>query len=216
MLYPMAAVKGRRYDATGRQAGSHETRQRILSAARSAMVEHGYHGATVARIAQDAGVNVDTVYALVGRKPVILHELIEQAISGTNEAVPAPERDYVMAIRAEPDPARKLAIYAAAMRSIMQRLAPLFMALRDASSTDSEASAVWHQISERRAGNMRLLAEDLRQAGGLRLSARDTADVLWLSNSAEVFTMLTVERGWSPARYERWLTDTWQRLLLPD
>ena len=37
----------------------------------------------MAGIANRAGVNVDTVYELVGRKPVLLRELIEQAISGT-------------------------------------------------------------------------------------------------------------------------------------
>ena len=40
-----------------------------------------------------ADVNVDTVYALVGRKPVLLKALIEQAISGTDSAVVAEERD---------------------------------------------------------------------------------------------------------------------------
>ena len=29
-----------------------------------------------------------------------------------------------------------------------------------------------------------------------------------------LFVMLTGERGWSPERFERWLADTWARLLL--
>jgi hypothetical protein len=27
--------------------------------------------------------------------------------------------------------------------------------------------------------------------------------------------LLTVERGWSATRYDRWLADAWHRLLLP-
>ena len=29
-----------------------------------------------------------------------------------------------------------------------------------------------------------------------------------------LYVLLTVDRGWSPARYERWLAESWRRLLL--
>ena len=211
-------VKTRHYDNTARSEKSTETRQAILDAARAQMLERGYRATTIADVARGAGVHVDTVYALVGRKPVLLHELIEQAISGSNAAVPAEQRDYVAAIRAEPDPRRKLTIYARATREIHARLAPLLLALRDASTTEPEARAVWEQISERRARNMRELATELRSAGGIRsgLSITEAADTIWVTNSAEVYVLLTVERGWSPHRYERWLANSWSRLLLPD
>jgi AcrR family transcriptional regulator len=209
-------VKRRPYDATNRQAHSRETRRRILAAARQTIIERGYRGATVARIADKALVNADTIYALVGRKPVILRELIEQAISGTDEPVVAEERDYVRAIRAEPDPRAKLAIYAKATCSIQGRLAPLFLALRDAARTEPEADRVWHEISHRRAANMRKLATDIRDAGALRkgLTISEAADVLWTTNSSELYVLMTTERGWSVDRYERWLAATWERLLL--
>lgn len=210
-------VKGRSYNAGNRQASSLETRARVLAAAREAIVESGYRGATVAGIANRAGVNVDTVYELVGRKPVLLRELIEQAISGTGVAVSAEERDYVRAIRAEPDPRKKLRIYARAITLIQARLAPLFLALREASATEAEAREVWQEISNRRATNMQRLASDLRSAGGLRqgLTVNQAADVLWATNGSELYVLLTVERGWSAARYERWLADAWCCLLLP-
>ena len=210
-------VKPRRpYNAAQRQARSAETRQRILASARALLLDKGYRATTVAAVAAGAGVNVDTVYELVGRKPVLLRELIEQAISGTDHAVTAEQRDYVQAIQAEPDPAAKLAIYARAVRAIQARMAPLFLALRDASSTEPEAHQVWQQISERRAANMRRLVHDLRATGALRagLSVAEAADVIWATNSAELYVMLTVERGWTPRHYERWLADTWCRLLL--
>jgi len=211
-------VKTRKYDNAARLAKSDETRQAILDAARAQMLERGYRATTIAGIARAAGVHVDTVYALVGRKPVLLRELIEHAISGSDGVIPAEQRDYVAAIRSEPDARRKLAIYARATREIHARLAPLLMALRDASTTEPEAEAVWGEISARRALNMRRFAEELNSAGGIRpgLSITDAADTIWVTNSAEVYVLLTVERGWTPRRYERWLADTWARLLLPD
>jgi AcrR family transcriptional regulator len=212
-----AKVKRRSYDATSRQSRSAETRQRILDSARSLILAKGYRAATIGAVAAGAGVNVDTVYELVGRKPVLLRELIEQAISGTDHPVTAEEREYVKAITAEPDPAKKIAIYARAVRRIQERMAPLFLALRDASSTEPEAHEVWKQIGERRAANMRRFVRDIRGAGGLRanLSVDAAADMVWALNSSELFVLLTAERGWSPRRYERWLADTWCRLLLP-
>lgn len=38
--------------------------------------------------------------------------------------------------------------------------------------------------------------------------------MIWATNSAELCVLLTIERGWFPDRYERWLADAWSRLLL--
>jgi AcrR family transcriptional regulator len=210
-------VNTRSYDRSQRQARSVQTRRRIIDAARELILENGYRATTIAAVAASAGVNADTVYQLVGRKPVLLRELIEQAISGTDHPIVADERDYVQAMKAEPDPTRKLAIYARAVCTIQGRLAPLLMALRDAASTEPEAEQVWHQISQRRAANMRRLILDVRTAGGLRpgLTVDEAADTVWALNSSEIYLLLTGERGWPPARFERWLHDTWCRLLLP-
>lgn len=214
----VAETVKRRYANDGRRAGSRATRQRIVEAARALMLERGYRGTTVADIADGAGVHVDTVYALVGRKAVVLRELIEQAISGVDGAVDAEERDYVKAIRAEASARGKLGIYAAATRAIHTRMGPLFLSLRDASTTEPEAEDVWREISDRRAANMGRLARDLEATGELRagLSLEEVADVIWVTNSIELHTLLTVDRGWSADRYERWLADSWCRLLLAD
>jgi AcrR family transcriptional regulator len=205
----------RSYDNEGRRAQSDQTRARILDTARELLMAKGYRATTVAAIARGAEVHVDTLYALVGRKPEILRELIELAISGEDRPLAPEERDYVQRMSVEPDPVARLAIYAAAMRSIQARMAPLFLALRDASSTDPEAKAVWQEISDRRAANMRRLVAAMGEAA-LRpgLTVEEAADVIWATASSELFVLLTDERGWSHERYERWLQDTWCRLLL--
>ncbi len=206
----------RSYDNTSRRARSEETRTRILDAARTAFTSRGYRATTIAEIARTADVHVDTIYELVGRKPAMLRELIERAISGTDRPVDPRDRGYVKAMQAEPDPAGKLAIYAGAVRDIQARMAPLLLALRDAASTEPEARQVWQEVSQRRARNMRDLVRGLGPPGTLRagLSIEEAADVIWATGAAEFFVLLTVERGWTLDAYERWLADTWCRLLL--
>lgn len=210
-------VKTHSYDVRLRQERSAETKQRIVEAARELILEFGYRTTTMAGIARRAGVNVDTVYELVGRKPVLLRELIEQAISGVDRAVIAEERGHIISMRLSEDPVEKLTIYAHAMKETHARLAPLFLALRDASSTEAEARDVWREINDRRAVNMRKFIRDLHHVGGLRLdlSIESAADMVWVLNSSELYSLFTKERGWSPKHYERWLADAMCRLLIP-
>jgi AcrR family transcriptional regulator len=169
-------------------------------------------------IAQAAGVALDTVYATVGRKPALFRLLVEMAISGQKEPVPAEERDYVRTIRAEPDAGKKLELYAAALRAIHARLAPLFLVLQTAAPLDPELKALWNEISERRAANMRSFAKDLKATGRLRegLSLNIVADVVWSMNSPEFYLLLVEQRGWSPEQFQAWLADAWKRLLLQE
>jgi AcrR family transcriptional regulator len=213
----VASSVKRSYDNDRRTAQSQNTKLRILEAARQLLMAKGYRATTVAQVARAAGVHHDTIYALVGRKPEILRELIEMAISGADGPVAPEEREYVQRMLAEPDPRQKLAIYASAMQAIQTRMAPLLLALRDASSTEPEAEQVWKVISERRAANMRRLVVDLGE-GVLRpeLSDDTAADIIWATASSEVFILLTTQRRWSLRQYEDWLYDTWCRLLLDD
>ena len=173
-------------------------------------------GLTIGAVAKAAGVNIDTVYASVGKKPALFGLLVEAAISGGDAAVPAQERDYVRAIRAEPDAAAKLRIYAAALGAIQPRLAPIFAVLQAAAPQDEALNSLWQDIARRRAENMRLLAQDLAATGRLRpgLSVDRVADIIWSMNSPEFYLLLVEQRGWPLEEFERWLADAWARLLL--
>jgi AcrR family transcriptional regulator len=217
MTLGVKADGGKRpYHAPRRLVHAAATRHSILGAARELFVQHGYAATTVGGIAKRAGVSLDTVYATVGRKPALLRQLVETAISGSDQAVPASQRDYVVRIRAAMTARDKLAIYARAITEIQQRMASVFLALRDAAATDPECSALWTEIATRRAANMRLFAADLRSTGELRsdLSNDQVADIVWSMNAAEYWVLLVRERAWSPDEFAAWLTDAWTRLLL--
>jgi AcrR family transcriptional regulator len=192
------------------------TRQAVLAAAKGLFVDKGYAATTVAEIAERARVSVDTVYATAGRKPALLRALVETAISGTDRAVPAEQRDYVTRIQAATTAHDKITIYAHAVTGIQQRMAPVFLALRDAATTDNDCAALWAEIAQRRATNMRTFAADLRATGQLRddLTDDQVADIIWSMNAAEYWVLLVRERAWTPNQFAAWLTDAWTRLLL--
>ena len=214
-MTPMPGPVKRRYDATRRRQGAARTRAAILDAARQLFTEGGYAATSMTAIADRAGVALDTVYASVGRKPELARLLIETAISGTDQAIPAGQRDYVRAVQAAPDAETKIAIYAAAVAAIAPRLAIVLAIIQQAAHTEPDLATLWDQIAERRAANMRLFVADLATVTPLRLDPGEAADIIWATNAAELYQLLVRQRGWSPQRYERFLTDTWRRLLLP-
>lgn len=206
----------RTYNSGARKAAAEATRLKILEAARAAFLECGYAGATMPAIARKAGIALDTVYAAVGKKPALMRLLVETALSGGSEAVDAEARDYVAAIRAEPDARRKLALYAHAIGAIQPRLAPIFKVLQTAALQDEGLGALWREISDRRAANMRLFVQDLMVTGQARtdLTEAQAVDIVWSMNSPEFYLLLTEQRGWSAPQFTAWLADAWRRLLL--
>lgn len=211
---PAAGARG--YHSPRRAEQAAATRRDVLAAARDLFLDAGYARTTVAQVAARARVSPDTVYAAVGRKPALLRELVETALSGTGQAVPAEQRDYVTRIGRATTAAEKIGIYAHAIAAIQQRLGPVFLALRDAALTDPDCAALWTEVSERRSRNMRLFAQDLRATGELREDLDDdrVADVVWSMNAAEYWVLLVRERGWPPERFAEHLADTWTRVLL--
>jgi AcrR family transcriptional regulator len=209
-------VKRRTYQSVVRAEAAAGTLQAILAAARALFVERGYDAMTMQEVADRAGVALDTVYEVVGRKPLLARLLVETAISNADEAVPAEQRDYVRRIRAAPSARAKLTIYAAAVVDIHGRLAPLVQALRVASSRHPDLATMWREISDRRARNMRLLAAEVIASGEARrgLDLDRIADVLWALADPELYLLLIDQRGWSPEAVESWLADAWIRTLL--
>lgn len=207
----------RSYRSERRAEQAAATRTAVLRAAREHFVERGYAATAVAGIAASAGVNVDTVYRSVGRKPQLLLAVIDMALAGTDEPVVAEQRAYVQAVLAAEGARAKLETYADALGRVMPRTAPLFDSLAQAALTEPDCAALRDSIGERRRANMLKLAIDLRATGDLRddLGDDEVADLLWTTNSPEHYA-LAVARGWSADTYARRLGDLWTRLLLAE
>ena len=88
--------------------------------------------------------------------------------------------------------------------------------IQQAARTQPELAALWDQIAERRAANMRRFVAHLATVTPLRLDPDEAADIVWATNAVELYQLLAGQRGWSTQRYERFLADTWRRLLLAE
>lgn len=206
----------RRYDVTNRQVAAGKTRRKIVEAARALFVDRGYARTTIPAIAEAAGVSVETIYLSVGPKAALVRYLIETALSGTDEPLPALERPGVAEIQAEPDPRRKIRMFARFVRQLQERLAPIWAIVLEATPGDPELISMLQELRQRHVGTMRLFVKHLAAVGALRrgLSVGLAADVLWATNSPEFYGLLARGRGWSGDKLENWLADAWQRLLL--
>ncbi|HEY7780300.1 MAG TPA: TetR/AcrR family transcriptional regulator [Ktedonobacterales bacterium] len=207
----------RRYDASRRQEAASRTRRAIVNAARRLFTESGYTATTMGAIGAAAEVSHETVYAAFGPKAALFRHLVETALSGTDEPVPALEREVVRQARAEPDPRRVIDLFAHTVRQLHERLAPLFAVLTDGAASDPDLRAFADELASRRVGHMRAFAADLAGKGGLRdgLTIEMVGDVVWVLNSAEFYLLCVRGRGWTPERFEEWFADALKRLLLP-
>jgi AcrR family transcriptional regulator len=200
-------VKPRRaYDASRRQVQARANRAAVLAAARRRFLEHGYAATTLAAVAADATVSVETIYKAFGNKPGLLKSVVDVAIVGDDEPVPMMEREFVQRNIAEPDPRRKLTMYAEHFAVTGARSMPMALVVRQAAASDPAAAAVWQQLQTERLTGMTAFGEHLHAGRHLRrgVTAEEARDVLWTYTSPELWDLLVNERGWPPARFSKW------------
>jgi AcrR family transcriptional regulator len=92
----------RRYDSTGRQVQARRSREAILDAAQMLFLDAGYAATTIAAIAAEAGVSVETIYKAFGGRPGLVRAIYQRGLEG-REPVPAFQRSDAMRER-ETDP----------------------------------------------------------------------------------------------------------------
>lgn len=197
----------RSYDATRRQEQARQNRRAVLDAAHRRFVAEGYAATTIAAVAADAGVSVETVYKSVGKKPELAKAVFDVAVVGDDEDVPMLQREFVARNAAEPDPRRKLEQYGEHLGAVAPRISPLLLVIRDAAAVDGGAAEVWAQVQAERLTGMTAFAAHLDEGGFLRagISRDEARDVLWTHNSVELWDLLVRQRGWTDERFGRWL-----------
>lgn len=207
----------RSYNSSRRKEQARQTRRQIVEAARSLFLERGYAGTTIEAIAGQAGVAVETVYATFGNKRAILSQLLDVSLVGDDRPIPLLEREEPQAVMHETDQRRQMARFADGMFEIMSRVAPMFDLMNAAAKTEPDIAEMLQNILAARVQGMMAFVRALLQNGPLRddLTPEIAAETVWALTSAEVFTLLTVNRGWGKDQYLRWLTDALTRLLLP-
>ena len=191
----------------GRRERSRLTRARIVDAATACFLDQGYFSATIEDVADQAGVAVQTVYYVFGTKPNLLAAVLDASIAGDVEPVPVLERDWVEALRAEPDAARAVERVVAAGVAILSRTTPIYEVVRGAAA-DSEVSALLDKTRHHRRTDQRELIEILSRCGhlGPNVEPSTAADVFYGLMSEAVFQSFVAECAWSVERFQKWAT----------
>ena len=212
----LANVKRKRhYDSSGRQAQARRTQQAILDAAERQLLQGGYATTTIAAIAAEAGVSVETIYKAFGGKPGLVRAIYERGLTG-REAISAFERSDAMREH-ETDPRTIMRNWGALTSEVSSVVSPIVRLVRAAAASDPDMAALLHASNDIREERAHHHARFLKQRGYLRdgVTLAQATDILWTCTSDELYELLVLQRGWSLARLARFLGDFMITALLP-
>ena len=207
-------VKRRSYDSSRRRAQATETRTDIVAAARDLFIDNGYARTTMGAIASAAGVSVETIYAAFANKATLLNKAWDITVGGDDRDIVFHERPEALAIRNEPDLAKRLMLHAALSTKTAQRIAPFQLMVQSAAGADAAAAAMLGEIGRQRLVGMTVMAAEVAKTGQLAVSEEECRDVMWSMTDGMLWHRLVNERGWSNERFADWLGHMWVRLLV--
>lgn len=200
----------RSYTSTVRAEHAEATRRRVGAAAALLFRSDGYAATSMAAIARQADVSLQTVYNNFGSKAALLKGAYDVAIVGDNDPVPLAERPDVRALRAEPDAATLLRGYASLGRRVAERVGPLALQISaGAVAGDVDLVLMRDTTDAERLHGSEMVARRVAEIGALApgLTVEAARDMIWTLNSIEVWHLLTALRGWSGERYAQWVGD---------
>jgi AcrR family transcriptional regulator len=216
MNQPDPTVKTKRpYDRRRRQERARRTRDRVIDSAEQLFRREGYGPTTIAAIAGDAGVSVDTIYKSFGGKAGLVRAIFGRALEGQGP-IPAEQRSDQLQAR-ERDARKIVRAWGAFTTELAPRAVPIVLLLRAAASTDPEVQALLAEIDADRHRRMTENARRLHNAGHLRpgITIAQAADILWTYSSPELYELLVLRRGMPLAQYGRFVADAMINALLP-
>src|SRR5690349_21784948 len=193
------------------------TRRRIVAAAASQFVAHGYGATLLDQVAEQAGVAVQTVYFHFGNKRTLLKEALDVAAVGDDDPIPLMERPWVKEIQEETDPVRIIVLWLATGRAILDRIAPLMRVVRGATGTDPEVAAQWdtNQAQTRTAHGF--LANLLASRGALKpgLDVEQARDTAFVIGNVETYLQFSDICGWTLDEWQQRTATLLTAALLP-
>lgn len=187
---------------TLRQERAAVTRRRILEAARHRFFEDGYAATTLMAVAEEAGVAVQTVYAVFGSKAAILAEL--RAL-----VVDLPEADVeFQAAMAASTRERRLARFAHSIRRRWELAGDIVRVNQDAARVDPSLRPAIAAVEARRHGGIAGFVRGIEADLGARIDVDRSVGVVNALTLYAVYEELVFVHGWTPDAYEAWLADS--------
>jgi TetR/AcrR family transcriptional regulator, regulator of cefoperazone and chloramphenicol sensitivity len=198
----------RSYHSPVRTAAAEGTRAAIAAAARRLFAARGYAATPIDRIAREAGVAVPTVYAAFGTKAAILESVLDAMEHDADVSV----LSSAMASGSVPQQRDALAAF---MTQLFTRGADVIAAARAAGDSDPGLRTLARKGMERHRRETKKIAAAWAKAGAVRngLGPADAGESLSAITSYTLFAELK-DAGWSPGKYQAWLVDSINRLVL--
>jgi AcrR family transcriptional regulator len=200
----------RKYESEHRARQAAQTREMILAAARRLFAERGYARTSMAEIAREAGVALQTLYASVGGKPELVLGLV-QFIEHAGGV-----REHARRIAESDDPQEVVRLAARLSRQLQERCGDIIAAIWDGAAFAEEVAAAKNAGNKRHLDGTTFVSAKLAELNALRagVSTKHAADVLGLVTSFETYRQLTEIYDWSWEACERWVAATLAELLL--
>lgn len=190
-----------------RAANFAATQAHVVAAASRLFLSQGYARTTIADIAREAGVAVQTVYNAVGGKGAVLKRVFEAAVAGPAAPRTVPE---VMRERTRDvgDGAALAQLLADWFAEVHERMGPLWRVIDEAAAHDDEVAAFARERALARLRNYGDAADALRRAGAgsAGLDRDGTAALIWAVGHPQVYATLVGQQGWSTAKYRKWVS----------
>jgi AcrR family transcriptional regulator len=204
------AVKAtRRYESPRRAEQARLTRAAVTDAAKRLFLRDGFAATTVAAVAADARVSVETIYKGFGGKPGLVRAICENELAGGEQRTRLP--------LTEADPRAIIRGWGSLSAEVAPRVAPILLLLRAAAASDPVMAELQAEMDTGRLRRMTRNASHLAEAGHLRdgITVQHAAEILWAYTSPELYEMLVLARGWPLKRYGDFIADAVTVALLP-
>lgn len=183
-------------------------RRAVLDAARRLFAERGYAQTPIRLLAEEAGVAVQTIYSTFGSKSGVLIALFDLAEQGVGM------EEFREQMAAAVGPRELSAVIARIHRRLFEMYGDVALMLRDGAASDPEVATAAAEFRSRRQRGLQNTCDRLGKMGALKERDREAVaahvEALVLPETFE----LAKARGWSPDRYEGWLRESLQTVLL--
>lgn len=208
----MSNQKKRPYNSVNRIAQAAVTKSRILAAAKTLFHELGFELVTIEKIAKTAEVSAPTIYALFQSKRGILRTLMD-------EALPADRfQALVEETKVEKSVEQRLRITAKICCQLYDAEREQMDVFHGASVLAPEFKELEKERERRRYARQKESVKTMAREKSLKkgLSISEARDILWAFTGRDIYRMFVMERGWSPTKYEKWLSQMLVKALISE
>jgi AcrR family transcriptional regulator len=191
------------------------TEQRLIGAATSLFLRHGYAGTTLSAVAAAARVAPRTVYLRFGTKVDLFRRVMDVAVVGDTAPVDVAHREWMQRALTAPTLEERMQVAARGAREMLGRVGPLLPVVEQAAAVEPDVARAAQAGREETRIQIRRFWSQAAVDGLLPAGT----DLDWLAETAAILgsadTYLHIGRtaGWAADDYERWLLTTWRRLL---